>query len=211
MEAVGRILDSGLVAVVRAESAHQAIGIAEACIAGGVIAVEITFTVPEALEVIDKLASRYPAPQLLVGAGTVLDAATARRAIEAGALYVVSPHFDADVVRACREKGVAAIPGAMTMREIIEAMNAGADVVKLFPAEVLGPPFVRAVRGPLPQARLMPSGGVTLENAADWIKSGAVAVSAGSVLTAGAARGDFAATTRVAKAMLETIRKARST
>jgi 2-dehydro-3-deoxyphosphogluconate aldolase / (4S)-4-hydroxy-2-oxoglutarate aldolase len=211
MEVVDRIVDSGLVAVMRTESAGQAIEMAEACMAGGVIAVEITFTVPGAAAVIDELARRYPAPQLLVGAGTVLDAATARCAIEAGALYVVSPHFDAGVVRVCREKGVAAMPGAMTVREIIEAMNAGADVVKLFPGEVLGPRFMRAVRGPLPQARLMPSGGVTLENAADWIKSGAVAVSAGSVLTGGAARGDPAATARVAKAMLEVIRKARST
>ena len=207
---VEKIIASGLVAVIRAQSEDQAIGIAEACMAGGVVAIEVTFTVPGAVDVIRELGSRYGEPQLLLGAGTVLDAATARRAIGAGARYIVSPHFDPEVVRACRDEGIAAIPGAMTVREIIEATRAGADLVKVFPGEVLGPKFIRAVRGPLPDARLVPSGGVALDNIADWIGAGAVAVSAGGALTEGAAKGDTAATTRLARAMLARINEARA-
>lgn len=206
---VDRIIDPGLVAVIRAQSAQQAIAIAEACMAGGVVAIEVTFTVPGAVDVIRELGSRYGDPQLLLGAGTVLDAATARRAIGAGARYIVSPHFDPQVVRACRDEGIAAIPGAMTVREIIEAMRAGAELVKVFPGEVLGPKFIRAVRGPLPDARLVPSGGVALDNLADWIRAGAVALSAGGSLTEAAARGDPGVTTRLATAMLERIRETR--
>lgn len=209
-QVVEKIIDSGLVAVIRAQSAQQAVGIAEACMAGGVIAVEITFTVPGALEAIQDLATRHPEQQLVLGAGTVLDAATARRAIGAGARYIVSPHFDPDVVRACRDEGIAAIPGAMTVREILEAMRAGADLVKVFPGEVLGPKFIRAVLAPLPNAKLVPSGGVALDNIADWVRAGAVAVSAGGALTEGAAKGNPAATTRLARAMLERVKEARA-
>ncbi|MGA2183894.1 MAG: bifunctional 2-keto-4-hydroxyglutarate aldolase/2-keto-3-deoxy-6-phosphogluconate aldolase, partial [Bryobacteraceae bacterium] len=176
LKILGRIVESGLVAVVRASSSDEAARIAEACALGGVGAIEITLTVPGALRVIEDLVARHGAESILVGAGTVLDAETARLAILAGAQFIVSPSLDAATGRLCNRYGIPWMPGAQTVREVIEAMELGADIVKVFPGEVLGPGFIRAVKGPLPQASLMPTGGVTLENAGEWIQAGAVAL-----------------------------------
>jgi 2-dehydro-3-deoxyphosphogluconate aldolase/(4S)-4-hydroxy-2-oxoglutarate aldolase len=210
LKVLSRIMDSGLVAVVRAESSEQASRIAEACANGGVAAVEITFTVPGAAGVLTDLAKQYMKDEILVGAGTVLDSETARIAILSGAQFVVSPAVNPDAARLCNRYQIPYMPGAATTREIIDAMECGADIVKVFPGETLGPSFVKAVRGPLPQASLMPTGGVDIGNVSDWIKAGCVAVGVGGNLTAGAKTGDFKSITTLAKQFIEKIRSARS-
>ena len=209
LDTLRRITDAGLVAVVRAETPDQALRIAEAVHAGGCPAIEVTFTVPGAHRVIERLAAEYKPSDLILGAGTVLDPETARIAILSGATYVVSPSLNPDTVRLCNRYQVAVMPGAMTIGEVIAAMEAGADIVKLFPGEALGPAFVKAVKGPLPQAPLMPTGGVDLGNVAEWIKAGAVAVGAGGSLTGGARTGDYEGITRAAREFIAKIKAAR--
>ena len=184
-----KIQDCGIVAVVRAESADQASRIADACIEGGVAAIELTFTVPHADKVIEELAKRYTPEQMILGAGTVMDAPTARIAMLSGANFVVSPYFDP--------------------KEAVAAMEAGADILKVFPGDVFGPKIIKAIRGPIPYAKMMPTGGVDVDNAADWIKAGAVAVGAGSSLTAGAKTGDYQRITDTARKFVENIKAAR--
>ncbi len=208
LEVLEKIVSSGMVAVIRAESSDQAARIAEACGLGGVAALEITFTVPGATGVIEHLAKRQTG-QILLGAGTVLDPETARIAILAGAQFIVSPAFNADTARLCNRYQVPYMPGAATIREVVEAMESGADIVKVFPGEILGPAFVKAVKAPLPHAQLMPTGGVSVENVAEWIKAGAVAVGVGGNLTAGAKTGDFASITRLAEQFVQNIKHAR--
>jgi 2-dehydro-3-deoxyphosphogluconate aldolase / (4S)-4-hydroxy-2-oxoglutarate aldolase len=206
---LGKIVDSGLVAVVRAESSEQAAHIADACAKGGVGAIEITFTVPGALGVIAELARRDTAKDILIGAGTVLDPETARAAILAGAQFIVGPSVSAETARLCNRYQVPYMPGAGTVTEIVHAMECGAEIIKVFPGDILGPTFVKAVMGPLPQARLMPTGGVSVENAADWIRAGCVALGAGSNLTAGAKRGDYQSITDLARQFIAKIQEAR--
>jgi 2-dehydro-3-deoxyphosphogluconate aldolase/(4S)-4-hydroxy-2-oxoglutarate aldolase len=208
IEVLETIAASGLVAVIRAENPDQAARIAEACALGGVAALEITFTVPGASRVIEQLAKKVSG-DILLGAGTVLDPETARIAILAGAQFIVSPSLNLETARLCNRYQIPYMPGAGTIREVIEAMECGADIVKVFPGEILGPAFVKAVKGPLPQASLMPTGGVTLENVADWIGAGSVAVGVGGNLTAGAKTGDFASITQLARQFVEKIKKAR--
>jgi len=209
LEILGKIAASGLVAVIRADSSEQAERIAEACTLGGVAALEITFTVPGASGVIEHLAKKVSG-QILLGAGTVLDPETARIAILAGTQFVVSPALNPETARLCNRYQVPYMPGAGTIRDVIEAMECGADIVKVFPGEILGPAFVKAVKGPLPRAQLMPTGGVSIENVADWIHAGAVAVGAGGNLTAGVKTGDFASITHLARRFVETIKEARA-
>ncbi|MDD2578681.1 MAG: bifunctional 4-hydroxy-2-oxoglutarate aldolase/2-dehydro-3-deoxy-phosphogluconate aldolase [Clostridia bacterium] len=208
-EIVDKIERDGLVAVVRAESADQAIRISEACIEGGVAAIELTYTVPGANAIIEQLAGRYKPEEIIVGAGTVLDSVTARMAILSGAKYVVSPALDEGVTQMCQTYQIAVMPGAMTLKEMIDAMRAGADIVKMFPGDILGPAMIKAAHGPLPQLRIMPTGGVDVNNAAAWIKAGAVALGAGSSLTGGAKTGDYAKITETAKRFIEQIKLAR--
>jgi 2-dehydro-3-deoxyphosphogluconate aldolase / (4S)-4-hydroxy-2-oxoglutarate aldolase len=203
------IVASGLVPVVRAESSDQAARIAAACIGGGVGAIEITFTVPGAAEVIADLAKSDASRAILVGAGTVLDPETARVAILAGAQFIVSPALNAETARLCNRYQIPYMPGAGTLGEVIAALECGADIVKAFPGEILGPAFVKAVAGPLPQASLMPTGGVNLENVGEWIRAGSVAVGVGSNLTGGAQRGDFQSITDLASQFIAKIRQAR--
>lgn len=199
----------GLVAVVRASGADDAARIAEACLEGGVNALEITFTVPGAHRVLAQLAARYPHGEMLLGAGTVLDPETARIALLEGAQFVVSPSLNPETVRLCNRYRVAVMPGAMSVAEVVSCMEAGADIVKIFPGELFGPQIIKSILGPLPQAKLMPTGGVSLDNAAQWIANGAVALGAGGSLTAGAKDGDYAAVTRTARAFLAAIARAR--
>jgi 2-dehydro-3-deoxyphosphogluconate aldolase/(4S)-4-hydroxy-2-oxoglutarate aldolase len=209
LKVLGRVVESGLVAIVRTNSSEQAARIAEACARGGAAAIEITFTVPGAPAVIESLAIEYKSGDILLGAGTVLDPETARLAILAGAQYIVSPSLSVETARLCNRYQIPYMPGTGSIREIVEAMECGADIVKLFPGETLGPAFVRAAKGPLPQAALMPTGGVSLENVGEWIKAGAVAVGVGGGLTAGAQTGDFQAITDTAKQFIERIQLAR--
>jgi 2-dehydro-3-deoxyphosphogluconate aldolase / (4S)-4-hydroxy-2-oxoglutarate aldolase len=209
LKVLGKVIESGLVAIVRTNSSDQAARIAEACARGGAAAIEITFTVPGATAVIEALAKQYASGEILIGAGTVLDPETARIAILAGAQYIVSPSVSPETARLCNRYQIPYMPGASTMREIVDAMECGADIVKLFPGETLGPAFVKAVKGPLPQASLMPTGGVAVDNVAEWIQAGAVAVGVGGSLTAGAQSGNFQQITDTAKQFIERIQQAR--
>jgi 2-dehydro-3-deoxyphosphogluconate aldolase/(4S)-4-hydroxy-2-oxoglutarate aldolase len=209
LKVLGKIIDSGLVTVVRAESSEQGARMAEACAEGGVAAIEITFTVPAAASVIADLSKRFADGQILIGAGTVLDPETARVAILAGAQFVVSPGLNRETARLCNRYQIPYMPGASTVTEVIECMECGADIVKVFPGETLGPAFVKAVRGPLPQAALMPTGGVSLENVGEWIQAGCVAVGVGGSLTAGAKMGDFQSITQMSRQFIARIRQAR--
>ena len=206
---LGRICDSGLVPVIRAAAADEATKIADACVAGGAVAVEITFTVPGAANVVYQLAHREGYGNFLVGAGTVLDPETARIAIMSGAQFVVSPALNRETAILCNRYQIPYLPGAGTVREIIEAMECGAEIVKLFPAETMVPTFAKGVKAALPQASLMPTGGVTVANVHEWIGAGCVAIGVGSHLTGSAKDGDFQAITELTKKFLETIRKAR--
>jgi len=170
---------SGVIAVVRLPAGADFRALAGALAAGGVSVVEITLTTPGALAAIHELGD---APGSVVGAGTVLDERSAREVIAAGARFVVSPTLDPAVIRCCREQHVPYVPGALTPRELLEASRAGASHIKLFPASLVGPRYIREVLAPLPFLRLVPSGGVSLDNAADWIRAGAVAVSVGGAL-----------------------------
>lgn len=210
MKILNRIMEVGVVAVVRAEDSQQALKIADACLQGGVDAIEITFTVPGATDVIKDLVATYKNGEMLIGAGTVLDPETARTAILAGAQFVVSPSVNLDTIKLCNRYQVPVMPGAATIKEIIEAMEAGADIIKAFPGESLGAKFIKAVKGPLPQTNLMPTGGVSLDNAAEWIKAGCVAVGVGGSLTAGAKTGDYQSITDLAKKFVDVVRMARS-
>ena len=210
LEILRRLTSVGLVAVVRAESADEALRITEATLEGGCPAIEITFTVPGAHRVIEALAERYKPSELILGAGTVLDPETARIALLSGATYVVSPSLNVETVRLCNRYQVPVMPGAMTIREVIEGMEAGADIIKLFPGEAFGPAFIKSIKGPLPQAPLMPTGGVDVSNVAQWIKAGAVAVGAGSSLIGGAKTGDYARITTTAREFIEKIAEARA-
>ena len=209
LKVLGKIVDSGLVAVVRAESSEEAARIVDACAQGGVAAVEITFTVPGAANVIADLSRRFTGDQILIGAGTVLDPETARAAILSGAQFVVSPSLNPETARLCNRYHVPYMPGAGSVKEVVEAMECGADIVKIFPGETLGLAFVKAVRGPLPHASLMPTGGVSMENVGQWIQAGCVAVGVGGNLTAGAKKGDFQSITELARQFIAKIRQAR--
>jgi len=176
---------------------------------GGASAIEITFTVPGATAIIEELAKRYPVKELALGAGTVLDPETARIAILAGAQFVVSPSLNTGTARLCNRYHIPYLPGAGTIREIVEAMEAGADIIKVFPGETLGPVFVKAAKAPLPQASLMPTGGVSIDNASEWIAAGSVALGVGGNLTVGARTGDFKSITDLTRRFIAVIKEAR--
>ena len=205
-----KLMQSGVVAVVRAQNSEQAIKITEACMKGGIAAIEITFTIPEAAQVIADLRKAYSPEEMIIGAGTVLDPETARIAILAGAQYIVSPSLNLETVKLCNRYQVPVMPGAMTIAEVIAAMEAGADIVKIFPGDAFGPSFIKAIKGPIPQAPLMPTGGVNLENVGEWIKAGCVAVGIGGNLTAGAKTGDYQSIEEIAKQFIGKVRAARS-
>lgn len=206
-EVISKLADNGVVAVIRAESVEKAVLLGKAISEGGIRGLEITFTVPHADEVIEQLIKDKV--DALVGAGTVLDATTCRYAIIKGAQFIVSPAFDKEVCEICNLYQVPYFAGCMTPTEIITAMKAGVDVIKVFPGDVVSPQYFKDIHGPLPQANLLPSGGVSLDNIKDWIKNGAVAVSAGSSLTAPAKTGDYEGVKKEAKKFVDEVKKAR--
>lgn len=180
-EIVETIQQLGVVAIIRMKDAAKLRAVFDALADGGVRAIEVTMTVPDAVSLIRTLAGSIPS-NILLGAGTVVDADTARAVIDAGARFVVSPVLRPEVIRVCHERGAAVAPGCFTPTEILNAHDLGADVVKVFPATALGPQFIKDIRAPLPQLKMMPTGGVSLDNAGEWIRAGAVAVGAGSAL-----------------------------
>lgn len=197
---LNQISSTGVVAVVRGNSAEEAIKISDACIKGGVTSIELTYTVPGARSIIEALVNKYASNKdVLIGAGSVADPETAKGAIEAGAKFIVAPFFNPEVAFLCNFYQIPYVPGTQSVKEVADAMRYGCDVIKVFPGDILGPRFIKDVKGPIPYANLMPSGGVDLDNIKDWVKAGVVAVSAGSSLTAGAKKGDFDLVTETAK------------
>lgn len=206
----------GVVAVLRADDHEQVVEMAEEAILGGIKVIEITMTVPKALKAIEELASRYSSdpngtkPYAIIGAGTVLDSETARACILAGAEFVVSPALQEDTVKMCNRYRVPIMPGLMTVADVQTALELGVDIIKLFPGNLFDPSIIKTIKGPLPQANLMPSGGVNVENLTDWIKAGAVAVSIGSDLTKEAvATGDMSSVRKQAERYMDAYREAK--
>ncbi len=210
-ETVAAVEACGIVAVIRLKEAGDLRAVVDSLAEGGVRALEVTMTVPRAIDLIREIAPTLP-DEIILGAGTVLDAETALAAIEAGARYVVSPVFREELVRTCHRFDVAAMPGAFTPTEVLAAWEAGADFVKVFPATTLGPGYFRDLRGPFPDLRLMPTGGVSLANAGDWIRAGAVAVGVGTALVdpEAVASGRFGEITERARRLVAAIAEARS-
>jgi 2-dehydro-3-deoxyphosphogluconate aldolase/(4S)-4-hydroxy-2-oxoglutarate aldolase len=210
IEMIKKISDAGIVAVIRATSKEEGIKIVEAVKKGGIKALEITMTVPGAVDIIKELSEIYKDDEdMLIGAGTVLDPETARACILAGAKYIVSPSLNVDTVKLCNRYRVAVMPGVMTVKEAVEALELGVEIIKVFPGNVFGPAIISSFKGPLPQANFMPTGGVSLTNVKDWIKAGAVAVGTGGDLTKGAKTGDFELVTETAAKFVEAVRIAR--
>jgi len=210
-ETVLKLSQQGIIAVVRGKTMEDGVKIADACIAGGVKAIELAFTTPHAPEAITTLVEKYrDDADVIIGAGTVLDTTSARLAILAGAQFIVSPAFDQDVVELCNLYRVVSCPGVMDPTGVVAALKAGADIVKIFPGDIVGTKMIKDIHGPLPQAPLMPSGGVSVENTAEWLHAGAVAVSAGSSLSGPAKKGDYAGVTENAKAFVKAVAAARA-
>lgn len=211
VDVLNQVVESGVVAVVRG-TREQAYKTAKACIAGDVKAIELTFTVPEADKVIAQLNEEYDDDdEVIIGAGTVMDAITARIAMIAGAKFIVSPTFDKETALLCNKYQVPYMPGCMSVTEIQTAMEYGSDIVKVFPGSVVGNGFVSAVKAPIPYANIMPTGGVNLENMKDWYAKGVVVVGAGSNLVGPADQGDYAAVTANAKKYRAEIQRIKGT
>ncbi len=203
--------DECLVAVVRAESKEQGEKVIDAIIAGGINFIEITMTVPGAVDIIKAMCDKYrDNKNVVIGAGTVLDPETARAVILAGAQYVVSPGLNPETVKLCNRYRVPMLPGVMTPTEAITALELGCDIIKVFPGNIVGPAAISSFRGPLPQGEFMPSGGVDVDNVEKWLKAGACAVGTGSNLTAGAKKGDYAAVTAKAQEFVKAVADARA-
>jgi 2-dehydro-3-deoxyphosphogluconate aldolase/(4S)-4-hydroxy-2-oxoglutarate aldolase len=209
-QSLERVIACGIVAVVRFSDPGPLVEVVKALADGGVTVAEVTLTVPNALEVI-RQAKQHLGDRVLLGAGTVLDPETARAALLAGAEFIVAPSLNLDVIKLCRRYDKIVMPGAFTPTEIVAAWEAGADVVKVFPAEIVGPAFFKAMRGPLPQIKLMPTGGVDLTTAPEFLKAGAVCLGVGSQMVdpRAVAAGDFAKITQLAKQYVEIVRQTR--
>jgi 2-dehydro-3-deoxyphosphogluconate aldolase / (4S)-4-hydroxy-2-oxoglutarate aldolase len=209
-QALTTIEQSGVLAILRFSEASPVVPLARALVHGGIRALEVTLTTPRALELIAELVRILPA-DVAVGAGTVLDTLGVTHAADAGASFVVSPIFRREMIAACHARDVAALPGCFSPTEIYEAYEAQADLIKVFPAASLGPRYFRDLRAPLPRVPLMPTGGVTLDNVAEWIQAGANAVGVGSGLfdAEAVARGEVTSTEEAAKRFLDAVKQAR--
>ena len=206
-----RVLRSGIVAIIRASSGDQLVKVAQALFEGGIDVIEVTFTTPGVIDVISAVRKEF-GDKILLGAGTVLDPETARAALLAGAEFIVSPCVNVEVIKLAHRYDKLVMPGAYTPTEIVTAWEAGADVVKLFPADIGGAPYLKALKGPLPQVRIMPTGGVNQQTLRDFVKAGACAVGLGSQLVEKDAleRGNFGRITELAKEYTQLLKQARS-
>jgi 2-dehydro-3-deoxyphosphogluconate aldolase/(4S)-4-hydroxy-2-oxoglutarate aldolase len=204
------VLETGIVAVVRAPEPTHLVDVIRALAEGGVTVAEVTFTVPHALDVLKQARKELPG-DVLLGAGTVLDPETARAAILAGAEFIVAPTVNLEVIRLCHRYDKLVMPGAFTPTEILTAWDAGADIVKVFPADNLGPTFFKAIRGPLPQVRVMPTGGVDLQTAAAFLQAGACCLGIGSQLVEpkAVANRDYQRLSDLARQYVAVVRRAR--
>lgn len=209
-EQLHRVLENGIVAIIRAPSSDSLVSVAEALVEGGVTTVEVTFTVPGALRVLEEVATKL-GQRVLLGAGTVLDAQTARAAILAGAEFIVSPIVNLPVIQLCQRYDKLVMPGALTPTEVVTAWEAGADIVKIFPADTGGPAYLKALKAPLPQVRMMPTGGVNLNTAKDFLDAGACALGMGGSLVSSEdiRAGNFSAITDKARSYVRLIEQYR--
>jgi 2-dehydro-3-deoxyphosphogluconate aldolase/(4S)-4-hydroxy-2-oxoglutarate aldolase len=208
--AISQVTSSGIVAVIRAKSSELLADVAEALLEGGITVMEVTFTVPRALSVLEQVADRI-GDHILLGAGTVLDSETARAAMLAGAEFIVSPSVNLEVIKICRRYDKAVLPGALTPTEVLSAWEAGADIVKIFPSDLGGPAYLKALRAPLPQVKMLPTGGVNLDTAADFLRAGACALGVGGSLVKESAieKRDFAQITALARQFVAIVKEAR--
>lgn len=198
-----RLKDNYLFAVIRGKSAEEATRISEAVYEGGIKNIEVTFTTPQAAESIRDLAGKFDGTDMVVGAGTVMDAITARIAIIAGAEFIVSPNMVPEISTVCNTYGIPYLPGCGTVTEVANALATGVEVVKVFPGGILGPAFIKNVHGPIPHVEMMPSGGVSLENMDQWIDNGAWAVGIGSALTKDLKTQGYSSVTEQAQAFVQ--------
>ncbi|MDN7227238.1 bifunctional 2-keto-4-hydroxyglutarate aldolase/2-keto-3-deoxy-6-phosphogluconate aldolase [Planococcus sp. N064] len=198
-EVLSRLTETKVVAVIRGSNAEEAIALSKAAVQGGIPAIELTYTTPHVQKVFEALAEE----DVLLGAGTVLDPETARHAILAGAKFVVSPHFNEEIATVCNRYGIPYLPGCMTIREMVKALEFGSDIIKLFPANNFTPSFIKSVNGPLPHVRIMPTGGINLNNIQDWLSAGAVAVGIGSDLNKAYAAGGFDAAVELSRKYMQ--------
>lgn len=210
-EIVAEVEKRGVVAIIRMPDPAALRAVVDALAEGGVRALEVTMTVPRAIELIKEIAPTLP-PDFLFGAGTLLDAETVRRVVGAGAQFIVSPVFRRDVVQAAHEEGVPVMPGCLSPTEILDAWDMGADIIKVFPATSVGPGYLKDIRGPLPQVKLMPTGGVSIDNVGEWLRAGAVAVGVGSAVvdTKAIAAKQFTVIADNARRMVANVAAARS-
>jgi 2-dehydro-3-deoxyphosphogluconate aldolase / (4S)-4-hydroxy-2-oxoglutarate aldolase len=214
---IQQMVKEGVVAVLRGDTPEEVVEMAEQAIAGGIKVIEVTMTVPFALNAIETLAKKYSSQTAdaskyaIIGVGTALDPETARAAILSGAEFVVGPSLNPETVKLCNRYRVPALPGCMTIKEIMEALELGVDIVKLFPGNLYSPSMIKAIKGPLPQANIMPTGGVSLENLGEWIRAGAVAVGIGSDLTSEAVKkGDYNLVAKRAAQYIEAYKAAKA-
>lgn len=203
IEILSRLKKEKIVAVIRASSKEKGLKIVEAVVKGGIKFIEITYTVPKASQLIEALIEKYEGTDIVVGAGTCLDAETGRNALLAGAQFVVSPSYSKPLIQLCNRYRVPVMTGAQTVSEVVMTMEEGVDVIKLFPGDVYGPSVIKSIKAPLPQALLMPTGGVSVDNIKDWYANGAFAVGTGGSLTKGAEKDDYEAVTAEARRFVE--------
>lgn len=209
IELLNKLKEEKIVAVIRAESLDQGVKIIDAVVKGGINFIEVTFTVPKADQLIEALAEKYnDNKDVVIGAGTCLDAETARVAILKGAKFIVSPGFNKDMVKLCNRYRVPVMTGGHTINEFIEASEYGVDVIKVFPGDAYTPSIIKSFKGPLPQLNFMPTGGVSKDNVQDWLRMGAFAVGTGGSLTKGALTGDYDAITKEAQELVELVKNA---
>ncbi len=198
------MIENKIAVVIRGETLEIAEKTAEACVEGGILSLEVTFTVPGAANLMESLSQKFP--HALVGGGTVLDSETARVAILAGAKFIVSPSFDEATAKLCNRYQIPYIPGCMTIKEMITALEYGASVVKLFPGQVYEPSFIKNVKGPLPHVNVMPTGGININNVQEWLNAGAVMVGVGGEITRPANSGNYKEVTKLAKEFVHAIK-----
>lgn len=209
-EVLTKLRQQGVVAVIRGETLEEGINISKACIQGGLKAIEMAYTNANASQIIKELNTMYQGDEdVFIGAGTVLDAPTARNAILAGAKYIVSPSFDQETAILCNRYGIPYIPGCMTIKEIITAMEYGSEMIKLFPGSAFGPGYIGAIQSPLPQVSIMVTGGVKLDNVKQWFDAGVDAIGVGGELNKLGAQGQFDEVTQVASQYVQAAKEAR--
>lgn len=208
-ELLNKVIQSGVVSVVRAESGEKALKIVEAVVSGGITSIELTYSVQRANEVISDLVAKYLGTDVVIGAGTVLDPTSARLAIVAGAQFIVSPSFNKEVAKICNLYQIPYVPGILTPLEAQKALEYGSELIKLFPGDITGSKMIKDLKGPFPYINILPSGGVNVDNVAEWFAAGAVAVSAGGGVTAPAANNNYSGVTENAKKFMAAFKAAK--